>query len=109
MKPRLALPRLTTRMSPVEARSGTRTCMRVPVALMVSGVTGTSAVWPSALRVLNSTVVPALKSVPSSSMTWPTLAEACAALAATPLPALASTLLSVGVTTAAVSTRRSTR
>ena len=90
------------------ARSGTSTCSRVPAALITSGVADTMALLPALSRVLNSTRVPAPKLLPTSSITWPTLAAACAALAATPLAALAMTCVSVAVGTAALSTLRST-
>ena len=71
---------------------------------MASGVAETTRLLPALSSVLNSTRVPAPKLVPTSSITWSTLAAACAPLAATPLPATAMTWLKVAVGTAALST-----
>ena len=67
---------------------------------MASGAWETVPTVPALSRVWNSTRVPAPKLVPCSSMTWPTLAAASAALAATPWPAPATMAASVAEATA---------
>ena len=85
------------------ARSGTLTCSRVPSGLISCGLIETTRVLPPASRVLNSTEVPVLKLLPRSSITSPTLAEACAALAGVPSRATPITWLKPAVAVAAQS------
>ena len=108
VKPRFCKPRLTTRMSPLVASSGTRTCSRVPSVLTNNGLTATTLVTPLMSRVLNTTDVLLLRWVPRSSITSPTLAEAWAALAGVPSAASAITCVSVATGVAAPSTWVST-
>ena len=72
--------------------------------MMTSGACETTRVLPALSRMLNNTRVPAPKLVPTSSITWPTLAAGSPALAATPAPALALIWLSVADSTATGST-----
>ena len=76
---------------------------------MTSGVIETTRALPALSSVLNSTRVPAPKLVPTSSITWSTLAAACAPLAATPLPATAITWVKVALGTATLSSAVLTR
>ena len=82
----------TRRTTPLTAFNGTLTWACVPAALTVVGRTTTSPRLPVESMVWNTTSRLVSKLVPLSVIAWPGLAEACAASAGLPLPALAPML-----------------